>query len=256
MKKTRDNRKNRPLINRGKYLYGKNTVLQALKKGRVEKVYFAKDFKDKDILNEMKNRLLTPQNLDESLFENFKDANHQGIIAEVEPYFYLSLEKLIADTKLEEYPLLVLVDQITDPHNLGAILRNIEALGGHGLIIKKDQTVEINATVAKVASGALDHVPVTQVVNLNATIEKLKQNGYWIIGAAGEAEKDYRDFDYKGPIGLVIGSEGKGISPLVKSNCDVLVKIPMVGQINSLNASAATAVFLAEIYKQRYPLKK
>lgn len=254
MKNNRYTNRNYPRFDKAKYLYGKNTVYHALLTGRVVRIFLAPGFSDQSILEEMKKANIAAETLNNDLLQHFEDANHQGVLAETAPYFYKSLEEIIRISKVNRYPLLVLADQISDPQNLGAIIRNIEALGGHGLIIKKDQSAEISATVAKVASGALDHVPVCQVVNLSTTIEKLKKEGFWIVGAAGEGQVDYRDFDYKSPIGLVVGSEGKGISPLVKSNCDLLIKIPMRGNINSLNASAATAVILSEIANNRFPL--
>lgn len=236
------------------YIYGKNSVLSALSAQRVIRVFLSPSFSDAQIINELNKRKIKPERKGNEYLDRLASGVHQGVVAEVFAYEYLELKELIVRTKKEKYPLLVMLDGISDPHNLGAILRNVDALGGHGIILKRDNQVSLNATVAKVSSGAIDHVSVTQVTNLSAAIKDLKEAGYWIVSSSGDGKIDYRDFDYKSPIVLVVGSEGEGVSRLVMDNSDVVVKIPLIGHVNSLNASAATALLLAQIFNSRFPL--
>jgi 23S rRNA (guanosine2251-2'-O)-methyltransferase len=183
------------------------------------------------------------------------NAVHQGIIAETESYDYVDFDKIIEDNKNNENALLVLLDGIEDPHNVGAILRSCDAFGVNGLIIGANRQVGLNSTVAKVSTGAIEYVPCAMVTNLNQAIKKLKDNGYWVVSTDGEATNDYRDLDYKMKTVLVVGSEGFGISKLVLKNSDFTVKIPMVGHVNSLNASVAAAILISEIFSKRNPNK-
>lgn len=179
------------------------------------------------------------------------DGAHQGVVAQIVTYNYSSLEEIMIRAKKKEHPLILILDEINDPHNLGAILRSCDAFGVDGIIMKKNNQVPLNATVAKVSTGAIDYVPVAQVTNLNTAIETMKKNGYWIVATDGSAKQEYHQVDYKMPIGLVIGSEGKGISRLVLKNSDFIIKINMFGHVNSLNASVACAIVLAQISHNR-----
>jgi 23S rRNA (guanosine2251-2'-O)-methyltransferase len=183
------------------------------------------------------------------------NVNHQGIVCLVDEYKYLSLKQMIEKLKNKENPLIVMLDGIEDPHNFGAILRSVDAFGADGVIIADNRQVKVNATVAKVSTGAIEYVDVALVTNLNQAIKELKDNGYWVVSSDGEATLDYRQVDYNMKTVLVVGSEGFGISKLVLKNSDFVVKIPMVGHVNSLNASVAAALFLAQIYNSRNPIK-
>jgi 23S rRNA (guanosine2251-2'-O)-methyltransferase len=178
--------------------------------------------------------------------------NHQGVLAWVAPKDYVEVEDLLEVARLKgEPPWLVALDGLEDPQNLGSILRTVEGVGAHGVIITKRRSVQLNATVARTSAGAVDLVPVARVANLAQTLVMLKSQGCWVVGACGEAERLYNEADLSGGLVLVIGGEGKGLSRLVQEKCDFLVKLPMAGQINSLNASVATGVVLYEVLRQR-----
>jgi 23S rRNA (guanosine2251-2'-O)-methyltransferase len=180
------------------------------------------------------------------------NANHQGIAAQVSPYVYTELPDLITQAKAKsESPVLVILDGINDPQNLGAIIRTTEAIGAQGVIIPQRRAAGITSAVVKAAAGALEHLPVARVVNLSRALEDLKQAGFWLYGTVVGSQKTLKDIDSKGPVGLVIGSEGEGLSLLTQRCCDVLVSIPLEGKTPSLNASVATAIALYEIYRQR-----
>jgi 23S rRNA (guanosine2251-2'-O)-methyltransferase len=180
------------------------------------------------------------------------NANHQGIAAQVSPYVYTELEDLITQAKSQkEAPVIVILDGINDPQNLGAIIRSTEAIGAQGVIIPQRRAAGITSAVVKAAAGALEYLPVARVVNLSRALEQLKEAGFWIYGTVSDNGKPIQSIDSKGPIGLVIGSEGKGLSLLTQRYCDVLVSIPLLGKTPSLNASVATAIALYEVYRQR-----
>lgn len=174
--------------------------------------------------------------------------NHQGIIAFVEDYQYYALDEII--DSIEGKGFFIICDSITDPHNLGAILRTADAAGVDGVIIPKDRSAEITPVVTKVSVGASEYIPVCKVTNIARTIEKLKDAGFWITGADMAGDRKHYEADLKGNVGLVIGSEGKGIRPLVKEKCDFLVKIPMKGNVESLNASVAASILMYEVVRQ------
>ena len=176
-----------------------------------------------------------------------REPNHQGVVARLKPPPAVNLTELLKGAP----PLLVALDSITDPHNLGAIIRSAAAAGAAGIILPKDRAVQITGTVAKVAVGALAHIKVCRVTNLSSALQEMKDAGYWIFGAAGEARQTLYQADFSGPVCLVIGSEGKGLRPLVKKQCDFLISIPMNNQVNSLNASVAAGIMLFEIAKQK-----
>lgn len=239
------------------FIFGKNTIANALEHNdSLKRVLVSSSFKDDRIFKLLKNKKVSyrivSQNEINSLVGN---VNHQGVIAEIEEYKYISLEELIRKNQNNSNSLLVLLDGIEDPHNLGAILRSVDAFGANGVIIGANRQVGLNSTVAKVSTGAIEYVDTCMVTNLNQTIQKLKEEGYWIVASDGEAKLDYRQVDYNNTkIVLVVGSEGFGISKLLLKNSDFIVKIPMVGHVNSLNASVACAIFLAQIYNARNKL--
>ena len=177
--------------------------------------------------------------------------SHQGVIAQVSEYKYWELDELIESVKAKnEDPFFIILDEITDPHNLGSIIRTADAVGAHGVIIPKRRSVHITPVVAKASAGAVEYVPVCKVTNIVNTIKKLKGEGLWIAAADMDGQTFYEQ-NLTGALGLVIGSEGFGISRLVKQNCDFTVKMPMIGNVTSLNASVAAGILLYEIFKQR-----
>lgn len=238
------------------YIYGKNTILEALNGEKsVYELWVSQSFKEHTILKmcQSKNVPIKVVGM-KDLEKKVGHVNHQGVVASVEGYSYYSIEEIIQGISKEKQPLLLMLDGLEDPHNLGAILRTSDAVGVDGVIIAKNRSVSLNGTVAKVSTGAIDHVKVAQVTNLARTLEDLKQKGYWIVGCDNDQSQDYRQVDYNMPICVVIGSEGKGISRLVKQHCDFKVVLPMVGHVTSLNASVATAVILYQVYQSRFPL--
>ena len=232
------------------YIYGKNTVKAALQNNKkILKLYVIKnnvEFVDLAIKNKIEYKVV-----ENSFLNKLVDGNHQGVVLEIEGYSYVTVDEIICESKLK-YPFIVMLDGLEDPHNLGAILRTCDASGVDGVIVGKNRSVRLNSTVAKVSTGAIEYVKVAEVTNLTNTIKYLKTKGYWIVGAeACEKSVLYTDIKYDMPVCLVIGSEGKGISRLVSENCDFLVKIPMVGHVNSLNASVSCSILIYEIIKNR-----
>lgn len=237
------------------WIYGRNTVKSALKEKKVTRIYLSNTAKEDEIIKECQRQHLrlnfvSPIELNQMV----QGGSHQGVVAEISDYTFTSLETIIQDAKKATYPLLLVLDGLNDPHNLGAILRSADAFGAQGIIIGKHRQVGLTSTVAKVSTGAIDHVPVAQVTNLAQTIRYLKKEGFWIVASDGMAKDDYRKMDYRMPVVLIVGSEGEGISRLLMDQSDFRVKIPMCGSVNSLNASVATAVLLAQIYTNRFPL--
>ncbi len=197
-------------------------------------------------------RVVIQQVNKERLDQLSQQANHQGVVAEVVVASLLTEKELFAKLEqLDHTPLLLLIDGVQDPHNLGACLRSADAAGVDAVIIPKDKSVGVTATVRKVACGAAESVPIVQVTNLVRIMRELQEQGVWLVGAAGEAEQNYTEVDYRGGIGLVVGAEGSGLRQLTKKHCDYLVKIPMQGVVSSLNVSVATGVLLFEAVRQR-----
>lgn len=237
------------------WIYGKNAVYEAVKKNDgLTQVVLSKEGKDEKLVSMCKKNRIPVSFEDRAFFNKNAKGNHQGYMALKESYAYVELEDMIASIPQGKQPLLIMLDGLEDPHNLGAILRSADAIGADGIIIGKNRSVSLNATVAKVSTGAIEHVPVCQVTNLARTLEKLQKEGYWVVGTDMHDAVDYRKVDYNMPLVLVVGSEGFGISRLVLEKCDYKVTIPMVGHVNSLNASVACAVMLYQIYNSRYPL--
>lgn len=227
------------------FLYGRNTVREALNNNRVKKVYLLETC---DLLDEVKEKNIPYEIVDRRRLDNLaKKENHQGIYAEVKP-FKLSTLKEIIKNKLG---FIVVLDNLNDVHNLGAIIRTCECAGVDGIIYKKHQSVKVNETVAKVASGALEYVKIVEVNNIVNTLKELKDNGYWVYGSSGNGKDSYDKYDYKENIVLVIGAEGDGMSRLVEKNCDFVVTLPLKGKINSLNASVAAGILIYEVLEKR-----
>lgn len=225
-------------------IFGKNAFNEALDSGRVIKAYILNDdyqsiLKRKGIPFEIVSR--------KQLDKMSKSGNHQGILAEVKSFKFSSVEEMIK----KENGLIVILDGLKDPHNLGAIIRTCEGAGVDGLIYKKHNAVSVNETVTKVACGALEYVKIAEVTNLVNTIKDLKKKGYWVVGSDGSADKWYTDIDYRMNTVLVVGSEGEGMSRLVKQECDFMIKLPMNGKINSLNASVAAGILIYNIINKR-----
>ncbi len=241
--------------NMKQYIYGKNPIMEALKGASVYKVYMLNGNKDQKIFNLCKNNQIPLEFVDKKEFDKkVGKAVHQGVMACVENYRYYSVTEILDAIPQNKQPLLLMLDGLEDPHNLGAILRTCDAVGVDGVIIPKNRSVGLNATVAKVSTGAIHHVKVAQVTNLTRTLEMLKKESFWVVGCELENSQDYREIDYNMPTVLVIGSEGFGMSRLVKKSCDIQVVLPMVGHVNSLNASVAAAVLLYQVYNSRHPL--
>ena len=235
---------------------GRNAVMEDLKGSRsVNKLMIANGSTEgsiKEIIAVAKEKGVNIQYWDRSKLDSIaRGIRHQGVLAQVAPVQYAELEDILQVAKdRNEPPFIVLLDELEDPHNLGAILRTADAAGVHGVLIPKHRSCPLSATVAKTSAGAVEHVPVARVGNLVQTIKKLKQEGLW-VAAADMDGKDYYDTDLTGPLLLIIGSEGQGVGRLVKEQCDFVVRIPMVGKINSLNASVAGSILMYEAMKQR-----
>lgn len=238
------------------YIYGRNTVKERLNGDEnIEEVYVLEGLKDDSLMNLLVRKKVKLIKCNRNKLDKIANNSfHQGIIAKIKEYETVDLKKLIDDNKENDNALLVILDGVVDPHNVGAILRTSEAIGVNGVIVPKNNSAPLNSTVAKTSTGAIDLVPIARVTNLTTTILKLKEEGYWIVGAEAKESIDYREVDYKGKIALVLGSEGYGISRLVLENCDYRVRLPMVGKITSLNVSVATAILLYQVYNSRNPL--
>lgn len=236
----------------GQYVYGKNVVKQLLQdEKKIYEVILLEGFKDKELLGFINARRIPCVYMNRKKMDQKLEGNHQGIAALIDEYQTYDIDTLINAIPKEKMPLLVMLDGIEDPHNLGAILRTCDCIGADGVIIGKHRNVGLTPTVAKVSTGAIDTVKVSQVTNLSKTLQYLKTKGYWVAGTDMHNATNYTDASYDMPLVLVIGSEGSGISPLVRKNCDFCVKLPMVGKVTSLNASVACGIVLYEIYSQR-----
>ena len=235
---------------------GRNAVLEAFRAGKtVDKLYVQEGLQDGPILSIVReakkqgSRILYSDK--ESLNRMSEDGKHQGVIAMVASYAYAELGDILARAREKgEDPFLILLDGIEDPYNLGAIIRTANQVGAHGVVINKNRAVGLTASVARTSAGALNYTPVAKVTNMARTIEELKKEGLWFAAADMDGEEMYR-INLKGPLGLVIGNEGKGVSELVRKKCDFTARIPMLGQIDSLNASVAAGVLAYEVLRQR-----
>ena len=236
---------------------GRNAVLELLESGKdINKIYITKGEKHgsitKIIAKAKERKIVTVEVEREKINQMAQTENAQGVIAIVPPFDYCEVEDILNVAKeRNEKPFILILDGIEDPHNLGAIIRTAETAGVHGIIIPKRRACSVNSTVYKVASGAVEHMKIARVNNLNDEIKYLKENDVWIYGTAIEAKKYYYEENLTGAIAIVIGNEGEGMTRLVRENCDVLLKIPMKGQITSLNASVSAGIVMYEAVKQR-----
>ena len=233
---------------------GRNAVLEALKNGReIDYIYIKKGENEgsiNKIIGKAKDMKIMIKVVDKNKLDEMSESkNHQGIIAVANEYRYFELDEILEQTR-EKAGFFLILDEIEDPHNLGAIIRSAEASGVDAIIIPKRRACQVNATVEKTAAGATSHIKIVRVTNLAQTIEKLKESGIWIYSVDMDGA-DYTKTDLKGKIALVIGNEGKGISRLVKEKSDFTVSIPMKGHINSLNASVAASILMFEAVRQR-----
>ena len=228
-------------------IYGRNPVKEALRSKRVKAVYLLNGFSNNEVLSLVNENHIQPQYKSIKEMDSMCDGVHQGVAAIIKEYEYFSLDSILERAKKLERSVLVILDGINDPHNLGAILRCCDVFNVSGVLIPKHNQVPLNATVAKTSAGAINYVPVALAGNLNQTIAKLKEAGYWVVSTDGSATIDYQTIKYDFNVALVIGSEGQGVSRLVLNNSDYIVKIPQYGHVNSLNASVAAGILLAKI---------
>lgn len=243
------------------YIAGKHSVLEALRSGRtINKIWIAENAQKQltqPIIGEAKQQGVIVQTVDKrKLDQMVEGVQHQGVVAQVAAYDYVEVDDILARAReKQEEPFILILDEIEDPHNLGSILRTADCTGVHGVIIPKRRSVGLTATVSKTSAGAIEYVPVARVTNISQTIEKLKEQGVWVGGADVEAKQNVYQSNFNMPIALVIGNENKGMGRLIKERCDFLVKLPMFGQINSLNASVAASVLMYEVVRQRTAVK-
>lgn len=235
---------------------GRNAILELLKSNKdINKIFVERGEKHgsiNEIIAKAKEDKIVLVEVDKLKLDSMTNENHQGVIAVVPPFNYCDVEDILDEaSKKQEDPFILILDGIEDPHNLGSIIRTAETAGVHGIIIPKRRNVAVNSTVVKVSTGATSYVKIARVNNLNETIRKLKESGLWVIGTDGDAKTMYYNQDLKGPLAIIIGSEGFGMSKLVKENADILIKIPMKGKITSLNASVSAGIVIYEAVKQR-----
>ena len=255
--KTRNPRELAPLELSEGLIEGRNALTEALKSGRaIDKVYVADGSTDRSLarltaLAKEAGAVIVPTDR-RKLDQMSPTGAHQGVIAAVAAHDYASVDDILALAESRgEPPLIVICDELSDPHNLGAILRSAECAGAHGVIIPKRRSVGLTAVVAKSSAGAVEYLPVARVANIPNAIRELKERGVWIYGTAADGASELYRTDLTGPAAIVIGNEGEGMGRLVRESCDVLVSIPMKGRISSLNASAAATVLLYEALRQR-----
>ena len=228
-------------------VFGKNVALEYLNSDKkIYKAFIQNNFNEYDLINKIKHKNIKVQTLQKIDMDKKVSGLHQGIILDVEDYKYADIYDIISD----EDSLMVMLDHIEDPHNFGAIIRSCEAAGVDGIIIPTDRSALVNSTVIKTSVGTTEKMKIARVTNLNSTIKLLKEKGYWIFGTDMDGV-DYTKLDYKGKTCIICGNEGSGMSKLVRENCDFIASIPMKGEVNSLNASVATAIIIFEAVKQR-----
>lgn len=241
------------------FIIGRNPVLEALKSERdINKIWIAEGSQKGSmgqVINLAKEKNVLTQIVPKKKIDSMVEGVHQGVVAAVAAYQYAELDDLFAVAeKRNEAPFFLILDEIEDPHNLGSIMRTADATGAHGIIIPKRRAVGLTATVAKASTGAIEHIPVARVTNLSRTVEELQKRGLWIVGTDAKGSDDYRTLDGGMSIGVIIGSEGKGMSRILRDKCDFLVHMPMVGKVTSLNASVAASLLMYEVYRKRHPL--
>ena len=237
-------------------IVGRHAVKEAIVSGHTINKVLIQDTVKKgqinDILKKANSNKIIVQAVPKSKLDGLSDAPHQGVAAYIAPYEYADFDAFLTQQKdNEKLSTVLILDGLEDPHNLGSILRTADASGVDGIIIPKRRSVALTQTVAKASTGAIEHVPVMRVTNLANTIETLKEHGYWVVGTEAENSTDYREMDAGMPLAIVIGSEGQGMSRLTKDKCDFYINIPMVGHVNSLNASVAASLMMYEVYRKR-----
>lgn len=238
---------------------GRNPVTEALRSGReLNKIWVAEGINKKsigEILSLANKAKVVVQYVPNKRLDSLLDSHHQGVVASVAAYRYAELEEIFElAAQKEEDPFILILDELEDPHNLGLILRTADATGVHGVIIPRRRSVGLTAVVAKASTGAIEYVPVVRVNNLSQTVTQLKERGVWVAGTDAQGSTDYRQMDATLPLAMVIGSEGKGMSRILKEKCDFLYHLPMVGQVTSLNASVAASLLMYEVLRKRAPL--
>lgn len=232
------------------YVYGKNVIKALIDNNKkIKKVYLSDNFNDSSLLDSINNLNVEIKTLPKQELDKIEKGNHQGIIALTDDYKYVSENEMLSN--MSENPFVVILDHLEDPHNFGAIIRTCEAAGVDYIIIPKDRSVGVTSTVVKTSVGAIYNVNIVMVTNLNNTIKKLKEKGLWIVGTDMVNSTLYDEIDYKVPIGIIIGNEGSGMKSLVGKNCDFIARIPMIGKVNSLNASVAAGIMIYEVLRQR-----
>ncbi|MGM0831009.1 MAG: 23S rRNA (guanosine(2251)-2'-O)-methyltransferase RlmB [Bacillota bacterium] len=241
------------------FIGGRNPVIEALKSGRdINKIWIAEGSQKgsiQQIVGLAKESNVMVQYVPKKKIEQMVSENHQGVVASVAAYQYAEIDDLFhrAEQKGED-PFILILDELEDPHNLGSIMRTADAAGAHGIIIPKRRAVGLTSTVAKASTGAIEHIPVARVTNLSRAVDELKERGVWVAGTDAKGKQDFRQLDGTLPIGLIIGSEGKGMSRILRDKCDFLVQLPMIGHVTSLNASVAASILMYEVYRKRHPL--
>ncbi|MCI5807004.1 MAG: 23S rRNA (guanosine(2251)-2'-O)-methyltransferase RlmB [Candidatus Faecenecus gallistercoris] len=230
-------------------VYGKNVAIEYLQKNKkIKKIWIQDSFNDQTILSLIQKRQIGYKKCPKIELDRLANGVHQGIILEVEDYQYASLSDFLKNTN---DGFLIILDHIEDPHNLGAIIRTCEAAGVDGIILPKDRSATVNATVLKTSVGTTENVKIAQVTNLVQAIQELKESGYWIVGTDMTNSTDYRKIDYTGKTAIIIGNEGSGMSRLVRESCDFIARIPMYGKVNSLNASVSAGIMIYEVLRQK-----
>lgn len=239
------------------FIVGKNPIIEAIKSGHAIHKIWVGDQSQKGQMTKLmqlakEKNVLVQTAPKRKLDQLVGHSNHQGVVASIAAYDYAEIEDLFQKaTDANEEPFFLLLDEIEDPHNLGSIMRTADAVGAHGIIIPKRRSVGLTQTVAKASTGAIEYIPVVRVTNMARTMDELKKRGLWFAGTDAKGNEDYSQASYDLPLGLVIGSEGKGITRLIKEKCDFLVSIPMKGQVTSLNASVAASLLMYEVYRKR-----
>lgn len=230
------------------YIFGKNTIESFIESKSIIEVFIAQNFVDEKILKKLRQSNIKVSVKDKNFLDKITQfGKHQGIAASIKSFEYASINDIIQLGKKKNYPFIVALDGVEDPHNVGAIIRTCEAFSVDGIILPKHNSCPLNATVAKVSTGALANIKIAQVTNLTQTLKDLKKVGYWVYAAEAFNSQPYENLDYKSPVVLVVGSEGFGISRLVKEQADFNIKIQMSGKVNSLNVSVATAILVSHI---------
>lgn len=237
-------------------VFGRNPVLEAIRSGReIDRLYVAHGIASgsiSEIIAKCSAKGILIKEINKQKLDYYcGGGNHQGVAVMIASHKYSTVEEIFEAAKEKnEAPFIIICDEIEDPHNLGAIIRTAESCGAHGVIIPKRRSASLNSTVAKTSAGALEYIKVARVTNIANTIDMLKENGVWVFGAAMDG-KDYKAFDYSVPTAIVIGNEGSGIGTLTRKKCDEIISLPMLGKINSLNASVAAGILMYEVIKHR-----